>query len=49
MQQHRGMAHSEGWSITGAGEMGIDPETITMPPFRCGIIVAPFARPGGFR
>jgi hypothetical protein len=94
MQQHRGMAHSEGWpfpawqqsggagfhfavaddvwarqmfrlqalpstegwEITGAEVRGIDAEaglrlvatadrvTITTPPFRCGTIVAPFAR-----
>jgi hypothetical protein len=94
MQQHRGMAHSEGWPfpawqqsggagfhfsvagdvwarqmfslqpladttgwvIEGATVRGIDPEaglrleatadrvTITTPPFRCGTIVAPFAR-----
>lgn len=94
MQQHRGMAHSEGWpfpawqqsggagfhfsvagdvwavqmfglrpladtagwEITGADVRGIDAEaglrlvatgdrvTITTPPFRCGTIVAPFAR-----
>jgi hypothetical protein len=94
MQQHRGMAHSEGWpfpawqqaggrgfhfstlgdvfaiqlfalaplasadgfDIDGATVKGIDPVrglvlaatgdvvTITTPPFRCGTIVAPFAR-----
>ena len=94
MQQHRGMAHSEGWpfpawqqstgvgfhfsilhevwaiqvfglkpltdimgwEITGAEVLGIDPAvglklkatadtvTITTPPFRCGTVVAPFAR-----
>jgi hypothetical protein len=49
IQQHRGMAPSEGWSITGAGEMGIDPGTITTLPFRYCTIVAPFARPGGSR
>jgi hypothetical protein len=94
MQQHRGMAHSEGWpfpawqqstgkgfhfsnagdvwaiqmfglkpltntngwEIAGAEVRGIDPAaglrlkatadtvTITTPPFRCGTVVAPFAR-----
>ena len=94
MQQHRGMAHSEGWpfpawqqstgagfhfsiadevwaiqnfalkpltsadgwEISGAEVIGIDPVaglklkataevvTIVTPPFRCGTIVAPFAR-----
>jgi hypothetical protein len=94
MQQHRGMAHSEGWpfpawqqstgagfhfsiaddvwaiqmlglkpltntdgwEISGAEVIGIDPAvglklkatadvvTIATPPFRCGTIVAPFAR-----
>ena len=94
MQQHRGMAHSEGWpfpgwqqstgkgfhfsiadevwaiqvfglkaltntdgwEISGAEVTGIDPVaglklkatadivTLTTPPFRCGTIVAPFAR-----
>jgi hypothetical protein len=94
MQQHRGMAHSEGWpfpawqqstgtgfhfsnhddvwaiqifklkpltstegwTIRGAKELGIDPGsglrlkctdevvTITTPAFRCGTVVAPFAR-----
>lgn len=94
MQQHRGMAHSEGWpfpawqqstgagfhfstlhdvwaiqhfklqpladtkgwEITGAEAVGIDPScglklkatadvvSIATPPFRCGTIVAPFAR-----
>ena len=94
MQQHRGMAHSDGWpfpawqqstgrgfhfstegegwaiqnfrlqaaasidgwEISGAETLGIDPSqglqlhasddtvVITTPPFRCGTIVAPFAR-----
>ncbi|MBM3967728.1 MAG: hypothetical protein FJ308_22125, partial [Planctomycetes bacterium] len=94
MQQHRGMAHSDGWpfpawqqstgvgfhfstngegwaiqnfrlqaatttdgwEIAGAKIIGVDPEqglkldasedpvVITSPPFRCGTIVAPFAR-----
>jgi hypothetical protein len=50
------LANTEGWEITGAEVIGIDPVaglklkatsevvTIATPPFRCGTIVAPFAR-----
>jgi hypothetical protein len=50
------LANTEGWFIEGAEVLGIDPiaglklratseiVTITTPPFRCGTIVAPFAR-----
>ncbi len=50
------LANTEGWEIAGAEVRGIDPaiglrlkataDTITLvtPPFRCGTIVAPFAR-----
>ena len=50
------LADTTGWVIEGATVRGIDPEaglrleatadrvTITTPPFRCGTIVAPFAR-----
>ena len=52
----RPLATTEGWEITGAEVIGIDPDrglrlkataddvTITTPAFRCGTIVAPFAR-----
>lgn len=50
------LANTDGWEITGAEVLGIDPVaglrlkataevvTIVTPPFRCGTIVAPFAR-----
>lgn len=50
------LASAEGWEITGAQVLGIDPVaglrlqatadvvTLTTPAFRCGTIVAPFAR-----
>lgn len=50
------LANTDGWEISGAEVLGIDPVaglklkvteevvTITTPPFRCGTIVAPFAR-----
>jgi len=50
------LANTDGWEIDGAEVLGIDPTvglrlratgdrvTIVTPPFRCGTIVAPFAR-----
>jgi len=50
------LANTDGWEIDGAEVLGIDPAvglrlratgdhvTIVAPPFRCGTIVAPFAR-----
>lgn len=52
----RPLANTDGWEIAGAEAAGIDPVaglklkatadlvTIATPPFRCGTIVAPFAR-----
>jgi hypothetical protein len=52
----RPLSSTEGWELAGAVSAGIDPVrglmlkavddtvTITTPPFRCGTVVAPFAR-----
>ncbi|MFY8222972.1 MAG: glycosyl hydrolase family 65 protein [Pirellulales bacterium] len=56
MLRMKRLTSTEGWEIDGADVLGIDPVaglrlkatkdvvTITTPPFRCGTIVAPFAR-----
>ena len=52
----KALANTDGWDISGAKVIGIDPVTglkleatgdvltVTTPPFRCGTIVAPFLR-----